>query len=81
MKHIKTRLKIIVTGLASVLLFSSCVTTYDAYGRPVQTVDPGAAAVGAVLLSAAAYAVGHNNSHHYGHYGYSGGHHGGHRCY
>ncbi len=39
------------------VLAVSCMTTYDAYGRPVQSVDPGAAtaiAVGAAALGVAA---------------------------
>lgn len=66
--------KIICSGLAlfSVFGFSSCTTTYDAYGRPVQSVDPAAAVLGAVAIGAAGYAIGHNNSHdynrHHGHH-------------
>jgi len=49
----------------------SCMTTYDAYGRPVQSVDPGAAAVGIAAAGALGYALAndHNHHHHYhGHY-------------
>ena len=35
-----------VTALLVAFAGTSCMTTYDAYGRPVQTVDPGAAALG-----------------------------------
>jgi len=68
------KLRILHAGLALVVGvgLSSCTTTYDAYGRPVQSVDPAAAAIGAVAIGAAAYAIGNNNSH-----GYHGGHHGG----
>ena len=61
----------------------SCMTTYDANGRPVQSVDPGAAAAGAVAAGALGYAIGQHNDNHnyyygggyyrpyyYGHYGY-----------
>jgi hypothetical protein len=51
---------------------TSCMTTYDAYGRPVQSVDPGAAAAGAVAAGAVGYAIGQNNDghRHYYHGGY-----------
>ena len=54
------------TCLAAVVLTvatfsSSCMTTYDAQGRPVQSVDPGAAAAGAVAAGAIGYAIGQNN--------------------
>ncbi len=72
--------KLTVAGIASALLLSNCVTTYDRYGRPVQTVDPAAAAIGAVAIGAVAYAAGkddrhHHSSHHrYGHHGHYRGH-------
>lgn len=45
----------------------SCTTTYDAYGRPVETVDPGAAVVGAAAAGVAGYAIGrsHDDNHHH----------------
>lgn len=49
----------------------SCMTTYDAYGRPVQSVDPGAAAAGIAAAGVLGYALAndHNHHHHYhGHY-------------
>lgn len=49
-----------IASLAIVGL-TSCTTTYDAYGRPVQSVDPAAAAIGAIAIGATAYAIGHNN--------------------
>lgn len=67
-----------VVLLAS-LGFSSCTTSYDAYGRPIQTVDPAAAAIGAVAIGAAGYAIGqnnrndynrHNGHHHNNHHGH-----------
>lgn len=70
MKHKKSWIKLTVAGLASALLFSNCVTSYDSYGRPIQTVDPAAVAVGAVALGAVAYAVGKNNRSHYRHHGH-----------
>lgn len=50
------------------LVGTSCMTTYDAYGRPMQTVDPGAAAAGIAAAGLIGYAVGHHNHHHHGHY-------------
>jgi hypothetical protein len=50
----------------------SCTTTYDAYGRPVQTVDPGVALAGVAAAGLIGYAIADNNHSH--HYNYS--HHG-----
>lgn len=72
--------------LAAFLPLASCMTTYDSYGRPVQTVDPGAAAVGVLAAGAIGYAIGQNNEPRYvrGYYGggycgpgYGGGYYGG----
>jgi len=41
----------------------SCVTSYDRYGRPIQTVDPVVATVGAVAVGTLAYNAGQNNSY------------------
>ena len=54
-----------VTALLVAFAGTSCMTTYDAYGRPVQTVDPGAAALGIAAAGIAGYAIGHHNSHHH----------------
>ena len=65
-------LKVAALSLAA-FAATSCMTTYDAYGRPVQSVDPGAAAVGIAAAGLAGYAIGQNNEHrhHYhGHYHY-----------
>ena len=87
-KH--TSLKLAVAGMVAASGLSNCTTTYDAYGRPVQSVDPGAAAIGAVALGVAAYAIGKNNGsshkHYHGHHGGYYKHHGYHgykraRCY
>jgi hypothetical protein len=58
-----------------VLAGTSCTTTYDAYGRPVQSVDPGLAVAGAAAAGLIGYAVGQNNeNHHHSHgHGYRGG--------
>lgn len=41
---------------------TSCTTTYDSAGRPVQSVDPGAAVAGAAAAGILGYAIGGNNS-------------------
>ena len=41
------------------------MTTYDAYGRPVQSGDPGAAAVGAAAAGVAGYAIGRDRDDDY----------------
>ncbi len=43
----------------------SCTTAYDAYGRPQQVVDPGAALVGAAAVGLLAYGLSESNHHHY----------------
>lgn len=63
-------LSVLVAGIASSV---SCMTTYDAYGRPVQSVDPGAAAVGAAAAGVAGYAIGRSNDDHDHDYYYRGG--------
>jgi len=66
-------MKSLALKLAAVALVlsgtTSCMTTYDAYGRPVQTVDPAAAALGVAAAGIAGYAIGQNNHHHHGYYG------------
>ena len=69
-----------IAALAIVALAgTSCMTTYDAYGRPMQTVDPGAAALGIAAAGIAGYAIGHNNHHYHG--GYYGPYYGPYHCY
>ncbi len=63
MEHKKSWIKLTVAGMASALLLSNCTTTYDAYGRPVQSVDPVAVAAGAVILGAVAYSAGKDDRH------------------
>jgi len=58
------------TALLVALAGTSCMTTYDAYGRPVQSVDPGAAAVGIAAAGLAGYAIGQNNEHRHHYHGY-----------
>lgn len=57
----KNNLACLVVAVATLIAAPSCTTTYDAYGRPVQSVDPGAAALGAAAAGAAGYAIGRNN--------------------
>jgi exo-beta-1,3-glucanase (GH17 family) len=66
----KTSSRIITAvGVAAFAAAStSCMTTYDAYGRPVQSVDPGTAAAGAVAAGALGYAIGQNNDDRHYHY-------------
>jgi hypothetical protein len=62
----------IVTATALIALsplITSCTTTYDAAGRPVQSVDPGTAAAGAVAAGALGYAIGQNNDNDRRYYG------------
>lgn len=66
LKHGSTFVLVLVAFGASV----SCMTTYDAAGRPVQSVDPGVAVAGAAAAGLAGYAIGSN---HHDHYYYGGG--------
>lgn len=55
-----------IHAIAAVLIAAtttSCYTTYDAYGRPVQSVDPGAAAAGALAAGAIGYSLGRHDDH------------------
>ena len=58
--------------LAVVTLSTSCMTTYDAYGQPRQSVDPGLAIMGVAAAGLVGYALADDNSHHSHNY-YSGG--------
>ena len=51
----------------------SCMTTYDAYGNPVQSVDPGAAVVGVAAAGLIGMALA-DDGYHGGHYYHGGGH-------
>ena len=53
-------------------------TTYDAYGRPVQSVDPGLAIAGIAAAGLIGYALADSHGGHRGYGGGYGGHHGGH---
>ena len=68
----------IVVLISAIGASVSCMTTYDAYGRPVQSVDPAAATAGVVAAGLLGYALAddhhdhYNNHYHNGHY-YRGG--------
>ena len=63
--------------VAGAVVSTSCMTTYDEYGRPVQSVDPAVAIAGVAAAGLIGYAASNNNDHHHhgGHYrgGYYGG--------
>jgi hypothetical protein len=68
-------MKSFIIKLAAVVITAafatSCMTTYDAYGRPVQSVDPAVAATGVVAAGVLGYALANDNDHrhhHRGHY-------------
>ena len=59
-----------VAVVTAVIASTSCMTTYDAYGRPVQSVDPAAATAGVVAAGVLGYAVARdrNDDDHHHHY-------------
>jgi hypothetical protein len=61
-------MKKILALLMIALLSQSCMTTYDAYGRPVQSVDPGVATAGIITAGIVGLAIGsaNSNSYYYG---------------
>lgn len=60
-KQILMRLIAGVALVASAGSGVSCMTTYDSYGRPVQSVDPGLAVAGVAAAGLIGYAAGNNN--------------------
>jgi len=78
---IPNHLRITASLAACALAFSatSCTTTYDAYGRPQQSVDPGLAVAGMAAAGLVGYAIANDNDHkkHKRHYDHR--HHGHHR--
>lgn len=71
----------ITASVCLIGLGTSCTTTYDAYGRPQQSVDPALAVAGMVAAGAIGYAIANDNGHgrynnRYRHSGYG---HGGYR--
>ena len=85
------RLPLCITLLACLGSAVSCMTTYDANGNPVQSVDPGLAVAGVAAAGLIGYAAGNDNHHHDNYYygappryyggGYYGGYRGGQRYY
>lgn len=80
----KTNFPLLRLGMLSLLVaFAgssvSCMTTYDAAGRPVQSVDPALAVAGVAAAGLIGYAAADNHHHHHGYYdgGYYGGYRGG----
>lgn len=59
------------------ILATGCTSTYDAYGRPQQSVDPGVAVAGAVAAGLIGLALASDRDDDYGHHGYGGGSYGG----
>lgn len=63
--------------LACATLSASCTTSYDAYGNPRQSVDPGVALMGVAAAGIVGYALADDNSHHHSNHYYGGGYYGG----
>ena len=64
--HIMKTLKRMTAALLMLAAFgtgTSCMTTYDAYGRPVQSVDPGVAVAGAVAAGIVGMAIADDHHH------------------
>ena len=59
MNTMKTPLALAIVGSFAL---SSCTTTYDNAGRPVQSVSPGGAAVAALAAGVVGYAIADNNN-------------------
>lgn len=57
------RLSICASLLAFTFSNVSCMTTYDAYGRPVETVDPDLALAGIAAAGLIGYAAANHHSH------------------
>jgi hypothetical protein len=63
----KKTITLILTG-AIALVSTNCTTTYDAYGNPRQSVDPGTAVAGAAVAGVLGYAIANNrDNNHRGH--------------
>jgi hypothetical protein len=59
--------------LACAALGTSCTTSYDAYGTPRQSVDPGVALMGVAAAGLIGYALADDNNHHHSNHYYGGG--------
>lgn len=55
----KKTITLILAGAIS-LVSTNCTTTYDAYGNPRQSVDPGTAVAGAAAAGVLGYAIANN---------------------
>jgi hypothetical protein len=69
-KNPSTNSKLLRSAVLSVLVLAvgssmSCMTTYDAAGRPVQSVDPALAVAGVAAAGIAGYAIGESQNNHY----------------
>lgn len=62
MKTILSPVRLIAL-LAFVTLGASCTTTYDSYGNPRQSVDPGVALMGVAAAGIVGYALADDNGH------------------
>ena len=71
----KIRIISAVAALTLAFTSTSCMTTYDAYGRPVQSVDPGLAVAGIAAAGLVGYAIaeGNDNDHYDNRYYHRGG--------
>lgn len=54
--------------LVGALLSQSCMTTYDASGRPVQSVAPEVATAGVITAGAVGFVLGASSYNNYGYY-------------
>lgn len=75
--NMKKTFILVLTG-AIALAFTNCTTTYDSYGNPRNTVDPGTAVAGAAAAGVLGYAIARNrdndnNYHHNNHRAHSSG--------
>ena len=52
---------------AALVMSTSCTTTYDAYGRPQQSVDPALAVAGVAAAGLVGYAIANSNDQHHYH--------------
>lgn len=65
----KKAISLILTG-AIALVSTNCTTTYDAYGNPRQSVDPGTAVAGAAAAGVLGYAIAKKRDNHHKQRGY-----------
>ncbi len=59
----KTKISRAIIATLLIATTTSCTTAYDAYGRPQQVVDPGAALVGAAAVGLLAYGLANSDNH------------------